>query len=339
MDEIVPRYAVIFIQRHCPRNCVYCRSRNVVPKRLLPPEEWIEAFDILQRNGVEFFLILGNEILLYPEIVHFVRMLKENGFYGKYAMYSTFIEPQYTLLREKLVDAGLYNISAGIDIVEGYRTGDASIDEKSLWGIEQLKWFKEHGVPDLQGTITIHEKNYRIMHEIVECLSRNGIWAGASLLEYSLDGKHDFYGGIETVKELLIRDPIEFRKYMEWFAEGVEDGKWKMQLPPEYFRELGKHGGVPHALHCRLPLNISIEADGEIRLCGYRPFYRNRGHTVFEIGNKIDITDYTKMYYEEAPECPGCSWGMWYMSEHWYRLDKKFGDDVFQKHASKYWRG
>ena len=333
---ITPRYASVFLERWCPRKCSYCKARLVKHGRLLRPEEWIEAFDILSREGVEFFLILGNEVLVYPWIVDLVRMLRENGFYGKYAMYSTFPEPWYSRLREKLIEAGLYNISCGVDLVEG-TSGDQSIDEKSIWGLEQLIWFKEHGVPDVHATITIHEKSYRQMHKICEACTKHKIWVAVSLVEYSPDGKHDFYGVREELDDFMIKDKQEFKNYMYWFAEQVERGRWMIQTPPEYFRMLGDKGGEPE-WHCSIPLIISVEADGALRLCAYRPFYKHKA-SVFDIGKSIGMEDYAKWHMEKSRECPGCFWSYPFTAEYWYHKDVEFGDKVLQVHASKYWSG
>jgi molybdenum cofactor biosynthesis enzyme MoaA len=331
---ITPRYASLFLERYCPRNCSYCKARLVKTGRLLKVEEWIKAFDILRSEGVEFFLILGNDVLLYPEIVDLVKMLKENGFYRKYAMYSTFPEPWYSMLREELVDAGLYNISCGVDILT---MGLGSISEKSIWGLEQLKWFKAKGVEDVHATITIHNENYKYMEEICEICTRYGIWMAVSLVEYSKDGKHDFFGRREDLGYFLIKNKLEFKEYMYKLAKMVEEGKWTMQTVPDYFRMIGDLGGEPD-WHCSYPLIISIEADGSLRLCAYRPFYKHKA-SIFDIGKKISMEDYAKWYMEESKECPGCCWSYPYLAEYWYIRDVNFGDKVLQVHASKYYRG
>ena len=335
-----PRYAVVFINRWCPRQCTYCKSRLVKPSKLLKPEEWIKAFEVLKDNDVKFFLILGNEVLVYPGIVDLVKMLRENGFWGMYAMYSTFPEPWYSLLRYKLVDAGLYNMSAGVDIVSGITTGDESVDAKSVWGLEQLIWFREQGVPDLDATITIHRYNYRYLDKILDVVTSNGIWGNVNMIHYSEDGLHDFYGTVEELKSFIIPESEreEFKYVMYYLAEQVRRGRWMFYPPPEYLELLGDLGGKP-IWHCSLPLEIAIEADGELRLCGYRPFFKHRGYSVFDIGSKITIYDYMRWFMEERKDCPGCVWSCFYTAEYWYYRDVGFGDKVFQQHASKYWRG
>jgi len=337
--SVKPRYATIFLERWCPRACSYCMARLVKPKRLLKPEEWIKAFDILRDNGIKFFLILGNEIFVYPGIVELVKMLKENGFWGMYAMYTTFPEPWYTKLRDKLIEAGLYNISSGVDLLPNIKIDDKHIYEKSIWGLEQLSWFKEHGVPDVHATITIHRYNYRYLEKMFDIITSKKIWIGVNMIHYSEDGKHDFYGTREMVKSFLIPDneKTEFERIMYHLANEARKGRWMLHAPPEYLELLGKLKGEPK-WHCSLPLEISIEADGELRLCGYRPFQKYRGYSVFDIGNKITIYDYVKWFMEEQKECPGCVWSCFYIAEYWYRRDVEFGDKVFQQHASIYWR-
>jgi MoaA/NifB/PqqE/SkfB family radical SAM enzyme len=336
---VTPRYATIFLNRACPRACSYCMARLVKVQRRLKPEEWLKAFDILRVEGVKFFLILGNEVLAYAWIVDLVRMLKENGFWGMYAMYSTFPEPLYSKLREKLVEAGLYNMSAGVDIIPGLTTGDKHIDTKSIWGLEQLVWFKEHGVPDVHATVTIHEHNYRLLDRIMGVISSKGIWVGANLIHYSLDGLHDFFGTVEDVRHFLIKDRKAFKEKMYQIANEVRAGKYRSWSPPEYYELIGDLGGQP-LWHCNLPLLISIDADGSLRLCGYRPFYKHRGYTVFDIGTKITMEDYARWYMVEANMCPNCAWNCHYTAELYFLSgDPEYADRLFQVHASKYFRG
>ncbi|MEM1684590.1 MAG: radical SAM protein [Nanopusillaceae archaeon] len=337
--DVSPRYAVVFFNRACPRECGYCRSRLVRVGRLLGPAEWIRAFEILRDHGVRFTMVLGNEVLTYPWIVELTRMLRENGFYGSYALYTTFPEPWYSRLRERLVEAGLYNISAGVDVVAG-AVPDRHITEKSIVGLEGLIWFKEHGVPDVHATVTIHRHNYRRLHEVARAATRHRIWTIYSLVGYSPDGLHDFYGTRDELADFLIDDPNDFARWMNWFADLVELGVYAVQSPPQYFRELARVGGEPTRLHCSLPLTISVEADGTLRLCGYRPFYgEGRRHSVFELGSKISMDDYVRWWREEAARCPGCGWVCWYMAELWHSIDPTFGDEVFRRHASRFFSG
>lgn len=242
--DVSPRYAVVFFNRACPRACGYCRSRLVRVGRLLSPAEWIRAFEILSDHGVRFFQVLGNEVLTYPWIVELTRMLRENGFYGSYAFYTTFPEPWYSRLRERLVEAGLYNISAGVDVVAG-AVPDGHIMEKSIVGLEGLIWFKEHGVPDVHATVTIHRHNYRRLHEVARVATRHRIWTGYSMVGYSPDGLHDFYGTRNELADFLIDDPNDFARWMNWFADLVELGVYAVHSPPQYFRELARVGGEP----------------------------------------------------------------------------------------------
>jgi len=338
MKDVTPRYAVLYLERWCPRSCSYCSARLVKVNRLLKPEEWIRAFEVLKDVGVKFFLVLGNEVLVYPWIVDLVRMLRENGFWGMYALYSTFPEPWYSMLRHRLVEAGLYNISAGVDVLPNALTGDSSIDEKSIWGLEQLVWFKEHGVPDVEATITIHRFNYRHLEALLDVVTSKGIWGNVNMVHYSQDGKHDFYGTRRGLEGFLIPESerAEFRSVMYRLASQVRSGRWMFFPPPEYLELLGDLGGEP-SWHCSLPLFVSIEADGELRLCGYRPFFKHRGYSIFDIGKRISIEDYVKWFSEEQAECPGCVWGCPYTAEYWFRRDVDFGDRVFQSHASRYW--
>ena len=332
-----PRYACLFIQRYCPRKCTYCGSKDVVPEEgLLKPQEWIRAFDILSDMGVKFFLILGNEVLLYPWIIELIRALKDFGYFGRYAMYSTFVEPQYQKLRLPMVEAGLYNISCGIDIMGG-TTGDKDIDTKSIWGLEQLQWFKNHGVPDVQGTVTIHRQNYKKIPELLRYMTSKEIWAGLNFVEHKKDEKYDFFSD-DLMPSFLFReqDHVDLKRVMHEIADMVKSGEVMVQNPIEYF----EHGVdlAPEMLwHCNSGLIIDIEADGTLRSCSYSNYMKER-ISVFRLGWKDGRKEILDKIYGGKQLCPGCFWSYAWFAEHYAQkngLDNIL-DAKFQSHYSEY---
>lgn len=58
-----------------------------------------------------------------------------------------------------------------------------------------------------------------------------------------------------------------------------------------------------------MPLTISIEADGNLRLCNYVPFQNSKHrHSVLDLGKSFGIDDYIRWWYDEHKLCPGCLW-------------------------------
>lgn len=134
--NITPKTALFYITRDCPRNCSYCSTKNVDVGKYLSPGEWVRVFDILSSEGINFFINVGLESLTYPNFIELIRLLNESGFRGSYAMYTTFPEPWYRKLKEKLLEVGIWNISTGVDILIPSRI-DRHVDKKHL-GIETI---------------------------------------------------------------------------------------------------------------------------------------------------------------------------------------------------------
>lgn len=341
--DISPRYSCIFIRRFCPRECSYCTARNVRGAgRLLTPKEWAEALHILESHGVQFHLILGNELFSYPGCVDLVTELK--AFWERYAIYTTFPHKWTERWLQPCIDAGLYNISCGVDVPPGVLTGDKDVDEKADRGLFYLNYCKKAGVPDVHATATIHRHNYDKLEPLFDYCTKHGIWMAVSMVEYSLDGKHDFYGGYETMKDWLIpaAERGRFRDTMYYLAEQVRSGRWMMQVPPSYFEEIGRREYDQDPWHCSLPTIISVEEDGTLRGCGYRGPLKEPV-SVFELGELGTLTmqEYIRRQRACTSECPGCgggggAWSFWWQSEQWFEGDITLGDKVFQTHFPGY---
>jgi len=127
----------VYLTRACPHKCSYCALRDSPLQRPeLTTEEWIDAFDILHSLGVDFHLLLGNELLMRRDIVQIISYLSSTGV--PYAFYTTC--PSYLMKQhaQRLVDVGLSNASCGIDVTpESYWPGsDIYIERKAKSGLE-----------------------------------------------------------------------------------------------------------------------------------------------------------------------------------------------------------
>ncbi len=344
---ITPRYSCIFIRRLCPRKCSYCWSKDVRGQGdLLKPEQWAEALRILESHGVVFHLILGKQRFSYPWRVELIKKL--TAFWGRYAMYSTFPSPWVEKWLDECIDAGLYNISGGVDVWPGLLTGDKDVDDKSNAVLKWLVYSLDRGVPDVQATVTIHRHNYDKLIPLLDLCTEKGIWVGTSLVEYSKDGGHDFYGPKEVMQDWLI--PADkrghFRDEMYKLAEQIRTGRWMMQVPPKYFEEMGDREYNQDPWHCSESLLIHIEEDGILRACNYRgPLEEPR--SVFDLGpgGNLTMAEYINLQQVCTKKCPGCgggggAWSYWWMAEKFESLRKVTGDDmgdkVFQTHLPGY---
>lgn len=340
---MTPRYSCIFFSRSCPRSCSYCLAKDVRGSgAILTPSQWADALHLLEQNGVVFHLLLGNELFSYPDPVGFVKALKP--FWGRYGLYTTFPPGWTAKYLDDCLKVGLFNISAGVDVWPGLLTGDKHVDGKSDSALHWLSYCKDRGVPDIHATVTIHRRNYNKLEPLFDLCTEKGIWIAVNLVEYSLDGRHDFYGNKKSMENWIIpeEEKSKFRDIMYRLAEEVRKERWTMQTPPAYFEEVGDRemSGVPW--HCSLPILISVEEDGALRACGYRGPLK-KIHSVFELApsGKLTIDEYVKMQQECTTECPGCSggggaWSYWWQAERWTKGDLKQGDSVFQIHHPGY---
>lgn len=318
--------------------CEYCRIRNSnLTKPELKPNEWKEVFEILKSLNVEFNLILGNEPLLlgdgFVDIVDY--MNKHNH---PYATYTTFPQPLWQNYREKLLNVGIKNLSCGVDMLHFVDAPSLDVYLKSIRGIEALSWSKNQGVPDYQGTITVNKKNLPQVVNIVEELSRRGIWSVLNVVHWAKDKYYDFFPTKEEIRDLVIteKEMPEFEKVVRTIQKGVQEGRYKMQNPPEFFDALIKHS-VNLDWHCKNPLIYTVDADGSMRTCAYRQGPRSQKYSIFDLQNKEVLENFKEEWKVDRDECPGCLWSYWWMADFFKENDEQFGKEVFQKHASKYY--
>lgn len=308
----------------------------------MSPEQWCEALHVLERNGVVFHLILGNELLTYPDPVALVENLRD--FHGRYAIYTTFPQGSTERLLDKVIAAGVYNLSSGVDTWPGLLTGDTAVDRKSSAALYWLEYCLEHGVPDVHGTVTIHSHNFDKLEPLFDLLTKKKIWTAVSMVEYSVDNKHDFYGGYEQMKNWLIPESERgrFRDEMYRLAAEIRKGRWMMQVTPEYFEEAADREVARTPWHCSQPLLISIEEDGSLRACGYRGGLDEKW-SVFDLreGGALTMQRYIELQRARTSQCPGCGggggmWSYWWQAENFQKGDLSVGDRVFQVHVPGY---
>lgn len=314
--------------------CKYCAIRKTSLERELTVEEWKKAFDILKKLGVSFNLILGNEVtLLGKGLIELVSYLKKKNI--SYALYSTAPTLLFQQLKEGLIKAGLKNLSCGFDSL----TRKDSIGIKSRRGLQAMIEMKKR-IPNLdtQGTITLSKINLDTTIDLLRVLTKNKIWGAVNIIHWDKDGKYDFFPPKEQLSEFLIDDKEKFLKLCSQLKKLTKEGKVMIQNPPEYFDDLAKYG-LELNWHCSKPLIITIDADGSLRLCGYRRGEKIKKFTIFDLLDKKRFKEYQKVWEQESKKCPGCFWSYWWMAEYFLKSKQlEYGKKVFKTHYSKYWK-
>ena len=324
------RYSCIYINRSCPRRCDYCREREAPLKigRELTILEWKEVIRKLDDLGVVFNLFLGNDaLLLGNNFLELVKFLKGRT---DYAFYTTFKPEIFEPLKNGIAKSGIYNLSAGIDFL----SGDNELGIKGKDGTAGLLWAKKQGIPDLQATLTLHKKNIDTCEEVVKFFSQRGIWNEINVVHWDLDGGFDFFP--ERMEEYALEDNLKLRKLVKKLVNGMRSKEYLIHSPPEYLLGLPQYG-VNQSWHCRDTKIITIDADGTLRTCGYRPGKLLSEYTIFDLGNKISLEKYKELWKKDSQVCPGCYWAYtWFVEEFYNKYGAEVSDKVLQEHYYDY---
>lgn len=324
--------SLTYLTRRCPRNCGYCALRDakdVGPQ--LGIHKWIEAFKTLEELGIDFNLILGNEPWLLGDGL--LSILKENQV--PYALYTTCPEPLFSKYKYDFFDSGyLDNLSCGIDYPAGIAL-DIKDDSynKSLDAWKGFQWIKQfYPNCDTQGTMTIHKKNIKYAPKLVRDLSSIGVFIGLNFIHWNKDGKYDFFPKKEEIADLMFSEK-DYSMVADILNE-IHESPGMLQNPefiiqePSMLLNMGWHcKGDPYG-------GPTIDADGHLRVCGYRRGVHTPKFTIFDLPKHLDA--WQEAVHQDAMECPGCSWSYPWMFSYWNSMDSNMGKQVFTKHAGNH---
>jgi MoaA/NifB/PqqE/SkfB family radical SAM enzyme len=314
----------IYLTRQCPRACEYCRIRESKIDKELTPEQWVEALHILKEAGVEFNLFLGNEPFMLKEgLVHIIENCKDIN----YGMYSASPEELFNKYADKVIDAGLKNYSIPIDLIGVPTDYTGDIKDKSLQGLENLKYMRDNGVTELYGLMTISKLNYKYVEQIAKIVNDAGAVIGFNVIHWNTDGKFDFFPGKEDMQEYIL-GPEEKKELSKSFANILklkQEGKLRIQNNLQWFGDLFLYCDELN-WHCTHPQILTVDSDGSFRVCGYRKGEHISKYNIFNF--RDDMDGFMRAWIQDKEECPGCFWAYPYLSEQWMDADtaKKFAD-------------
>lgn len=274
-------------------------------------EDWIAAFERLNSLfGATFYLFLGTEPLIMGQgLVDIVRALKERGLF--YGFYSTSPEPLFSRWRDKLLEAGIDNWSAGIDTLPHLDYMDPITDKKVRQSIEGLQWMAERGVSTHAQT-TIHKKNLHLVPEIMEWCQHNipGVENALNFVEWRRSPEFDFFAPPEDMQDMLWdgsdEERAEVRRVMlEVLALSRVHGML-IQTPDEYLINAHLHYDKLD-VHCRGVIGPSLDADGTLRLCGYNAGDKAAQWNVRELTEE-KFNEFMDDWESDLAGCVGCHW-------------------------------
>lgn len=320
--------SVIYLTRRCPRKCTYCKIRDDkdVGKELTT-DQWIKAFQILKELKVEFNLILGNEPWLLGEDV-----LKILGSEIPYALYTAGL-PKIFQKNESLFSKGLNNLSIGIDFPryiskEMYLEDDSYKKSTDAWKIvEHVR--KRYPHVQVHATTTIHAKNVQYLPLIVTNLTELGVYSNVNFIHWNKDGKYDFFPNKEDMPYLMFTR--EHTGLLRVAIDSVSKNPGLLQNLEMLREDISVLTSM--SWHCKGDPygGPTIDADGTLRVCGYRKGRYTSKMTIFDLPEYLD--HWEEAVYQDAMECPGCSWSCPWMFHYWAKNDPIMGKQVFEKHA------
>jgi len=306
------------LTRRCNLNCDYCAI--VKDYDLKPPQypdmryyaknEMTTSYVqnvlklIKEHNPEAFHIFYGGEPLLrkdLPDIINFC---------NHYNIHYTIISnntPQIQPLIKRLFEETDYiqGFTSSVDpVLDSTNTSKDRI-VKSIEGFKQLVEIKKQGkIKDVVAEITVMKHNVEYLYDLVKKLSENGINSDITFIDISKNPYYDF-ANVYDVNQLVTKE--EAREPIEKLLKSDFDIHMKDQLLPMIYASL------PSNMDCKIDRtlhNISIDADGSVRLClrirGVVTPSRIRAHELF-FNNEVSTFATLSIKEDKRRYCQLCN--------------------------------
>ena len=265
------------LTRKCNLSCDYCaivRDYKAKPigypdmkhyiKNEMPTEVVINALKGFKiHNPNAFHIFYGGEPMLRPDLPEIINYCNENEIYYTIISNNT---PAIQPLIKKLFDK--------VDCVEGFTSSvDPMFNEigvredrvqKSIEGLKRLKEIQAAGkVKDVVAEITVMKHNQHLLHQLVTELSAEEIYSDITFVDIAKSRYYDFSNVWDEA--FLVQPTFELAEELKNIASDVKLlVHMKDILIPKMFNTLPSNFDceIENGLH-----NMSIDADGSIRLC------------------------------------------------------------------------
>jgi MoaA/NifB/PqqE/SkfB family radical SAM enzyme len=326
------------LTRKCNLKCEYCAIVKNYPlkpkeypdmkhyiKNEMPTEVVIETLRKLKiHNPDVFHIFYGGEPMLRPDLPEIINYCNENEIFYTIISNNT---PEIQPLIKKLFDK--------VDFVEGFTSSvdpvfnELDVDEdrikKSIEGLLRLKEIQASGrVKDVVAEITVMDHNQHLLDQLILELSKEEIYSDITFVDIAKNEFYDFSNVLE--KSALVKPSLKLAKTLN---DMIENDSllihMKDILLPWMFETL------PSNFDCKLEKgihNLTIDADGSIRLC-----LRIRGtttplYTVNDLFEEEDETVISKrvtfgIEMDKWDYCELCNHSCLMMSQHFDRTNKE----------------
>ncbi len=296
--------------RRCRLKCDYCKITDTSTFKgpELPLKEVCEMIDLIGWHWPGAPLIIfGGEPTMREDLPEIIAYAKKCGV--KTAVISNSMRVTVDApYRERLVAAGLDNWSVsydGDDITLGGT--DPYLSIKSGAGLAALRMFRDrYGIRDLVACITVTKHNICVLPEIVEMLTKEGIWSICTPLQIGGDAYDYSDGG----KDNLPHEGHVHYISMEMKAM-AESGKYLMHNEAGWF-EAWDANFLTQDWICHDKSVLTVDADGLLRWCVDQPLPQR--FSIFDLEVEDHLEGYADLLGDTVPICCGCFWDPAYES-------------------------
>lgn len=264
------------LTRRCNLKCSYCAIvKNYDNKPAEYPDmkhyienemttdEVIKYLSLLKlHNPDAFHIFYGGEPMLRKDLADIINYCNDEDIH--YTIISNNTE-QIKPLIEKLINdvrGRIKGFTASVDPVF-FATEDVDEDSviKSLSGFENLKKMKEV-CDDVVAEITVMKHNQQYLYKLVQLLTEAGINSDVTFIDIAKNPYYDFANVSDP--DLLVGQSSVLAEQFQLISDNDVDVHMKQTLIPAIW------GILPSDMDCEIDKNlhnISIDADGSIRLC------------------------------------------------------------------------
>lgn len=331
------------LTRKCNLKCDYCGivrdyegkpfsypDINYYIRNEMPTEvvlSVLKSFKI--HNPNIFHIFYGGEPLLRPDLPKIINYCNDNEIYYTIISNNT---PKIQPLIKKLFDK--------VDHIEGFTSSvdpifnEIGVNEdsikKSIEGLKRLKEIQAAGlVKDVVAEITVMNHNQHLLYELVSDLSKEEIYSDITFVDIAKSKYYDF-SNIRYESD-LVRPTFDLAVL---FQALLSDDKllihMKNLLLPEMFDTL------PSNFDCELEEglhNLTIDADGSIRLClrirgGSTPIYNVTELFDSEYPQLISNDIFNALKSDKKRYCKLCNHSCLMMSKYIDKTNKEVDELV-----------
>lgn len=261
------------LTRKCNLECDYCaivRDYQDKPpeypdmahyhKNEMSTQVVIKALGEFKKHNPDMFHIFyGGEPLLRKDLMNIIMFCNVENIH--YTVISNNTDELKEKIRHLLKYGTVKGFSGSCDpILDPLLKSDS--DKKSLAAMRSLREYK-HFVKDVVAEITIMQHNQHLLYEHVKNLSKDGISSSITFIDVAKTKFYDF-SNIRDESLLVSQSPVLAEQFQKLMDDSSLEIHMKDQLLPLIWQML------PSNLDCKIDRNlhnISIDADGSIRLC------------------------------------------------------------------------